>query len=67
MLLVQDQELEAVVLSRPAAGGLGFSVAALRSDGAPRGLFIKHIQPGGHAHRYWDYWDYWNWEYWNWD
>ncbi|KAK0150742.1 InaD-like protein [Merluccius polli] len=45
----KDQVVEVVSLSRPAAGGLGFSVAALRSEGTQRGFFIKHIQPGGVA------------------
>ncbi|CAL8252009.1 unnamed protein product [Merluccius merluccius] len=47
----KDQVVEVVSLSRPAAGGLGFSVAALRSEGTQRGFFIKHIQPGGVAQR----------------
>ncbi|KAG7277531.1 hypothetical protein CRUP_030693, partial [Coryphaenoides rupestris] len=47
----KDQAVEVVSLSRPSAGGLGFSVATLRSEGTQRGFFIKHIQPGGVAHR----------------
>ncbi|KAF7645546.1 hypothetical protein LDENG_00202440 [Lucifuga dentata] len=43
---------ELVSLSRPLSGGLGFSVVGLNPEGSSsQGVFIKHIQPGGIAHR----------------
>ncbi|XP_041862637.1 inaD-like protein [Melanotaenia boesemani] len=41
-----------VTLTRPLSGGLGFSVVGLNpSGGSSRGIFVKHIQAGGVAHR----------------
>ncbi|XP_068175944.1 inaD-like protein isoform X2 [Antennarius striatus] len=43
---------ERVELTRPLAGGLGFSVVGLHPTGSSsQGVFVKHIQPGGIAHR----------------
>ncbi|XP_068998077.1 LOW QUALITY PROTEIN: inaD-like protein [Embiotoca jacksoni] len=43
---------ESVQLTRPQSGGLGFSVVGLSPAGSSRqGVFIKHVQPGGVAHR----------------
>lgn len=43
---------ELVSLTRPLSGGLGFSVVGLNPSGSSsRGVFVKHIQPGGIAHR----------------
>ncbi|XP_078101773.1 inaD-like protein, partial [Sander vitreus] len=40
-------------LTRPSSGGLGFSVVGLNpaGSGSSQGVFVKHIQPGGVAHR----------------
>ncbi|TDG95943.1 hypothetical protein EPR50_G00243630 [Perca flavescens] len=40
-------------LTRPPSGGLGFSVVGLNpaGSGSSHGVFVKHIQPGGVAHR----------------
>ncbi|XP_059197112.1 LOW QUALITY PROTEIN: inaD-like protein [Centropristis striata] len=41
-----------VSLTRPLSGGLGFSVVGLNPAGSSsHGVFVKHIQPGGIAHR----------------
>ncbi|XP_056132002.1 inaD-like protein [Lampris incognitus] len=43
---------DTIVLSRPASGGLGFSVVGLKPEGpSGQGVFITHIQPGGPAHK----------------
>ncbi|XP_005732471.1 inaD-like protein [Pundamilia nyererei] len=43
---------DVVRLTRPLTGGLGFSVVGLNPTGSSsRGVFIKHVQPGGIAHR----------------
>ncbi|KAM4628768.1 inaD-like protein isoform 2-T2 [Polymixia lowei] len=48
----KGRQTETVSLPRPVSGGLGFSVAGLRPQGpASQGLYIRHIQPGGVAHR----------------
>uniref|UniRef100_A0A3P9NB58 PDZ domain-containing protein n=1 Tax=Poecilia reticulata TaxID=8081 RepID=A0A3P9NB58_POERE len=48
----QGRRIEPIVLTRPASGGLGFSVVGLNPAGsAGRGVFVKHIQPGGIADR----------------
>ncbi|XP_034035205.1 inaD-like protein isoform X2 [Thalassophryne amazonica] len=48
----KGRQTEQVSLSRPASGGLGFSVVGLNPAGSSsQGVFIKHIQPGGVAHR----------------
>ncbi|XP_061540578.1 inaD-like protein isoform X3 [Phycodurus eques] len=40
-----------VRLTRPPSGGLGFSVVGLHPGSSSDEVFIKHIQPGGVAHR----------------
>ncbi|XP_061680728.1 inaD-like protein isoform X3 [Syngnathoides biaculeatus] len=40
-----------VRLTRPQSGGLGFSVVGLHPGSGAHEVFIKHIQPGGVAHR----------------
>ncbi|KAK7889398.1 hypothetical protein WMY93_024958 [Mugilogobius chulae] len=48
----QGRQTELVRLSRPASGGLGFSVVGLNPGGSScQGVFVKHVQPGGVAHR----------------
>ncbi|XP_075997704.1 inaD-like protein isoform X2 [Genypterus blacodes] len=48
----KDRHTELVSLSRPLSGGLGFSVVGLNPEGSSsHGVFVKHIQPGGIAHR----------------
>ncbi|KAM9358457.1 inaD-like protein [Symphorus nematophorus] len=43
---------ELVSLTRPLSGGLGFSVVGLNPAGSSsQGVFVKHVQPGGIAHR----------------
>lgn len=43
---------ELVVLTRPQSVGLGFSVVGLNPAGSSsHGVFVKHVQPGGVAHR----------------
>uniref|UniRef100_A0A3B5ALH7 PATJ crumbs cell polarity complex component n=1 Tax=Stegastes partitus TaxID=144197 RepID=A0A3B5ALH7_9TELE len=49
---VQGRQTEQVSLTRPLTGGLGFSVVGLNPAGtSSHGVFVKHIQPGGIAHR----------------
>uniref|UniRef100_A0A3B3VPX6 PDZ domain-containing protein n=1 Tax=Poecilia latipinna TaxID=48699 RepID=A0A3B3VPX6_9TELE len=48
----QGRRIEPIVLTRPASGGLGFSVVGLNPAGSGgHGVFVKHIQPGGIAGR----------------
>ncbi|XP_067452151.1 inaD-like protein isoform X2 [Thunnus thynnus] len=48
----KDRHTELVSLTRPLSGGLGFSVVGLNPEGSSsHGVFVKHIQPGGIAHR----------------
>ncbi|XP_051929943.1 inaD-like protein isoform X2 [Hippocampus zosterae] len=42
---------ERVHLTRPASGGLGFSVAGLHPGSGGPDVFVQHIQPGGVADR----------------
>lgn len=50
---VQGRHTELVRLTRPLSGGLGFSVVGLNPEGtSSQGVFVKHIQPGGVAHRF---------------
>ncbi|XP_041791868.1 inaD-like protein [Chelmon rostratus] len=43
---------ELLSLTRPLSGGLGFSVVGLNPAGSSsQGVFVKHVQPGGIAHR----------------
>ncbi|KAM3619195.1 uncharacterized protein V6R79_004419 [Siganus canaliculatus] len=46
------RDTELVSLTRPLSGGLGFSVVGLNPAGSSsQGVFVKHVQPGGVAHR----------------
>ncbi|XP_077572688.1 inaD-like protein isoform X2 [Stigmatopora nigra] len=46
------RQTEHVRLTRPPSGGLGFSVVGLHpGSGGGHGVFVKHVQPGGAAHR----------------
>ncbi|XP_039984387.1 inaD-like protein [Xiphias gladius] len=48
----KGRQTELVSLTRPLSGGLGFSVVGLNPAGSSsQGVFVKHIQPGGIAHR----------------
>ncbi|XP_027867625.1 inaD-like protein isoform X2 [Xiphophorus couchianus] len=48
----KGRRIEPIVLTRPASGGLGFSVVGLNPAGSGgHGVFVKHIQPGGIADR----------------
>uniref|UniRef100_A0A7N6AEZ7 PDZ domain-containing protein n=1 Tax=Anabas testudineus TaxID=64144 RepID=A0A7N6AEZ7_ANATE len=48
----KGRHTELVSLTRPLSGGLGFSVVGLNPEGtSSQGVFVKHIQPGGIAHR----------------
>lgn len=48
----KGRQTELVSLTRPLTGGLGFSVVGLNPAGtSSHGVFVKHIQPGGIAHR----------------
>ncbi|XP_070764765.1 inaD-like protein [Enoplosus armatus] len=48
----KGRHTELVSLTRPLSGGLGFSVVGLSPAGtSSQGVFVKHIQPGGVAHR----------------
>ncbi|XP_045886118.1 inaD-like protein [Micropterus dolomieu] len=48
----KGRHTELVRLTRPLSGGLGFSVVGLNPEGtSSQGVFVKHIQPGGVAHR----------------
>ncbi|XP_022614755.1 inaD-like protein [Seriola dumerili] len=48
----KGRHTELVSLTRPFSGGLGFSVVGLNPAGSSsQGVFVKHIQPGGIAHR----------------
>ncbi|XP_070689077.1 inaD-like protein [Pempheris klunzingeri] len=48
----KGRRTELVSLTRPLSGGLGFSVVGLNPAGSSsQGVFVKHIQPGGVAHR----------------
>uniref|UniRef100_A0A3Q0R9N4 PATJ crumbs cell polarity complex component n=1 Tax=Amphilophus citrinellus TaxID=61819 RepID=A0A3Q0R9N4_AMPCI len=50
--VAKGRPTQLVSLTRPLSGGLGFSVVGLNPTGSSsRGVFIKHIQPGGIAHR----------------
>lgn len=52
---MQGRPTDVVRLTRPLTGGLGFSVVGLNPTGSSsRGVFIKHVQPGGIAHRFSD-------------
>lgn len=49
----QGRLTEVVRLTRPLSGGLGFSVVGLSpAGGSSQGVVVKHIQPGGVAHRF---------------
>lgn len=49
----QGRLTEVVYLTRPLSGGLGFSVVGLSpAGGSSQGVVVKHIQPGGVAHRF---------------
>ncbi|XP_019060221.1 inaD-like protein [Fukomys damarensis] len=50
--LAQGRQIEYIVIERPPAGGLGFSVVALRSQ-QPRevDVFVKEVHPGSVADR----------------
>ncbi|XP_040896942.1 inaD-like protein [Toxotes jaculatrix] len=48
----KGRHTELVTLTRPLSGGLGFSVVGLNPAGSSsQGVLVKHIQPGGIAHR----------------
>lgn len=48
----KGRHTELISLTRPVSGGLGFSVVGLNPAGSSsQGVFVKHIQPGGIAHR----------------
>ncbi|XP_044054877.1 inaD-like protein isoform X2 [Siniperca chuatsi] len=48
----KGRHTQLVSLTRPVSGGLGFSVVGLNPAGtSSQGVFVKHIQPGGVAHR----------------
>ncbi|MEQ2269398.1 hypothetical protein XENORESO_004004, partial [Xenotaenia resolanae] len=48
----KGRHTELMSLTRPVSGGLGFSVVGLSPTGSSsQGVFVKHIQPGGIAHR----------------
>ncbi|XP_068447281.1 inaD-like protein isoform X2 [Clinocottus analis] len=48
----KGRQTELCQLTRPLSGGLGFSVVGLNPAGSSsHGVFVKHIQPGGIAHR----------------
>ncbi|XP_067368265.1 inaD-like protein isoform X3 [Channa argus] len=48
----KGRQTELVSLTRPLSGGLGFSVVGLNPEGtSSQGVIVKHIQPGGIAHR----------------
>lgn len=47
MLLPQGRHIEYIDIERPPAGGLGFSVVALRSRNLGEvDIFVKEVQPG---------------------
>ncbi|XP_061834471.1 inaD-like protein isoform X2 [Nerophis lumbriciformis] len=47
----KGRSTEGVRLTRPQSGGLGFSVVGLHPGSSSQDVFVKHIQPGGVAHR----------------
>ncbi|TWW58393.1 InaD-like protein [Takifugu flavidus] len=49
----KGRHTELVRLTRPLSGGLGFSVVGLSptGNGGSQGVFVRHVQPGGVAHR----------------
>ncbi|XP_076582918.1 inaD-like protein isoform X2 [Chaetodon auriga] len=48
----KGRHTELLSLTRPLSGGLGFSVVGLNPAGSSsQGVFVKHVQPGGIAHR----------------
>ncbi|XP_054646869.1 inaD-like protein isoform X2 [Dunckerocampus dactyliophorus] len=47
----RGRHTERIRLTRPQSGGLGFSVVGLHPGSSSQDVFIKHIQPGGVAHR----------------
>ncbi|KAM6938811.1 inaD-like protein isoform 2-T2 [Lycodopsis pacificus] len=48
----KGRHTELCQLTRPLSGGLGFSVVGLNPAGSSsQAVFVKHIQPGGIAHR----------------
>lgn len=48
----KGRQTDLVRLTRPLTGGLGFSVVGLNPAGSSsQGVFVKHVQPGGIAHR----------------
>uniref|UniRef100_A0AAQ4QTT7 PATJ crumbs cell polarity complex component n=1 Tax=Gasterosteus aculeatus aculeatus TaxID=481459 RepID=A0AAQ4QTT7_GASAC len=48
----KGRHTEVCQLTRPLSGGLGFSVVGLNPAGSSnQDVFVKHIQPGGIAHR----------------
>ncbi|XP_062252021.1 inaD-like protein isoform X2 [Platichthys flesus] len=52
LIAAQGRHTELVCLTRPLSGGLGFSVVGLNPAGSSsQGVFVKHVQPGGIAHR----------------
>uniref|UniRef100_A0A3Q2E3W3 PATJ crumbs cell polarity complex component n=1 Tax=Cyprinodon variegatus TaxID=28743 RepID=A0A3Q2E3W3_CYPVA len=49
---LSGRQTELISLTRSVSDGLGFSVVGLNPTGtASQGVFVKHIQPGGIAHR----------------
>uniref|UniRef100_G3NFP8 PDZ domain-containing protein n=1 Tax=Gasterosteus aculeatus TaxID=69293 RepID=G3NFP8_GASAC len=50
--LAPQRHSRTMQLTRPLSGGLGFSVVGLNPAGSSnQDVFVKHIQPGGIAHR----------------
>lgn len=50
--LFQGRQIEYIDIERPSAGGLGFSVVALRSQNLGEvDIFVKEVQPGSIADR----------------
>ncbi|XP_061744554.1 inaD-like protein [Nerophis ophidion] len=47
----KGRNTEGIRLTRPQSGGLGFSVVGLHPGSSSQDVFVKHIQPGGVAHR----------------
>lgn len=51
--MMQGRHMTNVELQKPVSGGLGFSVVGLNPSGSSsQGVFVKHVQPGGIAHRF---------------
>ncbi|KAK5869242.1 hypothetical protein PBY51_023976 [Eleginops maclovinus] len=52
LVAAKGRHTEVCQLTRPPSGGLGFSVVGLNPAGSSsQGVFVKHIQHGGIAHR----------------